>query len=106
MHLLFDPGLLHRVQCLCCLCGGEMLLLCPAVRQTLKGCDFLACCSRGGCNAGTNLFAVEQYGARSALCQTAAELGTGDIQLIAKNVEKRCILGGLYLALLSIDCDR
>src|SRR5579862_8219095 len=91
--LLFDPGLLDRMQRLLRLFRREPLQFCPSRGQTLQRGDFLVVHRRNRRDAGTDFLAVNQHGTRTALSQPAAKLRTAELQVIAQDIQQWRIAG-------------
>ena len=104
--LLLDPGLLDRVKRVFRFVRREALLLCPSRGQTFERGDFLVGDARDRRNAGAHFLAVDQNGAGSALRESAAELRTDQLEIVAQNVEQRSVVGRLHLAPDSIHSKR
>ena len=73
--VLVEEGLLH---------GSELAMLLEA----FDGCDLCAASLRDEGLAGANGFAVEENGAGAAHALAAAVLGSGEIQIVAKDAEQ------------------
>src|SRR5271154_3543807 len=85
---------------------GEPFLLGPACGESLEGGDFLAVGGRERRDTGADFLAVEQDGTGSALGYTTSELRSGQLELVAQDVEQGGVGGRLDLAPGSVDDHR
>jgi hypothetical protein len=88
-HLLGDPGLLQRVA--------------AVGREPLDGGDRQSLDHRHRRDAGTNGIAVDVHGAGAAGRDPAAELGTGQLEMLAQHPQQRRVAVDPDLLALTIE---
>src|SRR5439155_19331055 len=71
--------------------------------HTFDGGDFMSFQCNAESQAGKHGLAIDQHGATSTLAQLATMLGTGELQVLAKDFEKRFVRGEGYFDVFAIN---
>jgi hypothetical protein len=74
-------------------------------RDALDGGDLVATGLRGQDRAGLDRHAVQVNGAGTALAGVTADVGPGQLQLVAKKVDKQGSCGHIHPVEYSVDSD-